>query len=103
MTGLGRAELIAAVANAGALGFLSALTQPTPAELEAEIQKTRTLTDRPFGVNLTMLPTIRPVPYDEYVQVIADNKVPFIETAGQNPEPYLPALKAANVKVIHKT
>lgn len=103
MTGVGRAELIAAVANAGALGFLSALTQPTPAELDEEIQKTRALTDRPFGVNLTILPTIRPVPYDEYLQVIVDNKIPIIETAGSNPEPFLPAIKAAGIKVVHKT
>lgn len=103
MTGVGRAELIAAVANAGALGFLSALTQPTPAELDEEIQKTRALTDRPFGVNLTVLPTIRPVPYDEYIQVIIDNKIPIIETAGSNPAPFLPALKAAGIKIVHKT
>ncbi|MEV1131914.1 nitronate monooxygenase [Agromyces sp. NPDC049794] len=103
MTGVGRAELIAAVANAGALGFLSALTQPTPSDLDAEIQRTRSLTDRPFGVNLTMLPTIRPVPYDEYIQVIIDNRIPIIETAGSNPAAYLPALKAAGIKVVHKT
>lgn len=68
MTGVGTAELIAAVANAGALGFLSALTQPTPAALDEEIRRTRQLTDRPFGVNLTILPTLQPVPYDEYRQ-----------------------------------
>ena len=103
MTGVGRAELIAAVANAGALGFLSALTQPTPADLDEEIRRTRRLTNRIFGVNLTMLPTIRPVPYDEYVQVIVDNGVPIVETAGSNPEPFMATLKAAGIKVIHKT
>lgn len=102
MTAVGTAELIAAVANAGALGFLSALTQPNPEELTKEIARTRDLTDKPFGVNLTMLPTINPVPYDEYVDAIIQAKVPFVETAGNNPEPFLPALRANGVKVIHK-
>ncbi|GAA3886090.1 nitronate monooxygenase family protein [Leifsonia kafniensis] len=103
MTGVGRAELIAAVANAGALGFLSALSYPTPAALDEAIRQTRGLTDRVFGVNLTMLPTINPVPYDEYVQVIADNKISIVETAGSNPAPFMPTFKAAGIKVVHKT
>lgn len=102
MTAVGRAPLIAAVANAGALGFLSALTQPTPEELVREIERTRELTDKPFGVNLTMLPTINPVPYDEYADAIVQAGVPFVETAGNNPEPFLPAFAAGGVKVIHK-
>lgn len=102
MTGVGTAELIAAVANAGALGFLTALTQPTPADLDAEIQRTRALTDRPFGVNLTILPTINPVPYEEYRQVIIDNRIPIVETAGSSPAPHMPDFKAAGIKVIHK-
>jgi NADH:quinone reductase (non-electrogenic) len=102
MTGVGTAELVAAVANAGALGFLTALTQPTPRDLDAEIRRCRMLTDRPFGVNLTILPTIEPVPYDEYRRVIIDNGVPFVETAGSNPGPHLPELKDAGIKVIHK-
>lgn len=102
MTGVGTADLIAAVANAGALGFLSALTQPTPAHLDEEIRRTKAMTDRPFGVNLTILPTIRPVPYDQYRQVIIDNGITVVETAGANPSDHLPALKAAGVKVIHK-
>ena len=102
MTAVGRASLIAAVANAGALGFLSALTQPTPEELTKEIARTRDLTDKPFGVNLTMLPTIHPVPYDEYADAIVQAGVPFVETAGNNPEPFLPGFKAGGVKVIHK-
>jgi NAD(P)H-dependent flavin oxidoreductase YrpB (nitropropane dioxygenase family) len=102
MNGVGTAPLIAAVAEAGALGFLSALTQPTPQELDAEIRRTRALTDRAFGVNLTILPTIRPVPYDEYLQVIIDNGIPFIETAGSSPQPYMQRLLAAGVKVVHK-
>jgi len=102
MMGVGRAELVAAVANAGALGFLTALTQPTPEELTREIQRTRELTDRPFGVNLTVLPTLRPVSYEDYVQVIVDSGVKIVETAGRNPQPFMPALKAAGIKVIHK-
>ncbi|OZC61893.1 nitronate monooxygenase [Rhodococcus sp. 15-725-2-2b] len=103
MTGAGRAVLIAAVANAGALGFLSALTQPTPAALDEEIRRTKALTDRPFGVNLTILPTIAPVPYDEYRQVIIDNGIKIVETAGSSPKDHLPSLKSAGIKVIHKT
>lgn len=102
MTAVGRVPLIAAVAEAGALGFLTALTQPSPEELSKEIARTRDLTDRPFGVNLTMLPTINPVPYDEYIDAIIQAKVPVVETAGNNPEPFLPALRAAGIRVIHK-
>lgn len=102
MMGVGRAELIAAVANAGALGFLTALTQPTPEALRKEIQRTREMTDKPFGVNMTMLPTLNPVNYDEYRDAIIDGGVKIVETAGNNPSPHLPALKAAGVKVIHK-
>jgi nitronate monooxygenase len=102
MTGVGTAPLIAAVAEAGALGFLTALTQPTPEDLVKEIQRTRDLTDNPFGVNLTILPTIRPVPYAEYRQAIIESGVKVVETAGSSPEPHLPDFKAAGVKVIHK-
>ncbi|KAF0960017.1 NAD(P)H-dependent flavin oxidoreductase [Rhodococcus sp. T7] len=102
MTGVGTAELIAAVANAGALGFLTALTQPSPDALAAEIVRTRELTDKPFGVNLTILPTINPVPYEDYRQAIIDGGVKIVETAGSNPAPHLPSFKAAGIKVIHK-
>jgi nitronate monooxygenase len=102
MTGLGTAELIAPVANAGALGFLTALTQPTPEALAEEIRRTRELTDKPFGVNLTILPTVVPVPYDDYRAVIVDSGVTVVETAGANPEEHLPDFKAANIHVIHK-
>ncbi|QSE91513.1 nitronate monooxygenase [Rhodococcus pseudokoreensis] len=102
MTGVGTAELIAAVANAGALGFLTALTQPSPDALAAEIARTRELTDKPFGVNLTILPTINPVPYEDYRQAIIDGGVKIVETAGSNPAPHLPSFKAAGIKVIHK-
>lgn len=102
MTAIGTAELISAVANAGALGFLTALTQPTPDALAKEIARTREMTDRPFGVNLTILPTINPVPYDEYRDAIIEGGVRIVETAGSNPAPHLPSFKAAGVKVIHK-
>jgi NADH:quinone reductase (non-electrogenic) len=102
MQHVGKAELVSAVANAGALGFLTALTQPTPEALVREIARTRELTDRPFGVNLTILPTIKPVPYDEYMRAILESRVRVVETAGRNPEPFMGALKAAGVKVIHK-
>jgi len=102
MTGVGTADLIAAVANAGALGFLTALTQPTPDALRKEIQRCKDMTDKPFGVNLTILPTINPVPYDEYREAIIDSGIKIVETAGSNPEPHLPSFHAAGVKVIHK-
>lgn len=102
MTAVGTADLIAAVANAGALGFLTALTQPTPEALSAEIGRCRELTDKPFGVNLTILPTIRPVPYAEYRHAIIDSGVAVVETAGSNPAEHVAAFKAAGVKVVHK-
>ena len=102
MQWVGRAELVAAVANSGALGFITALTQPTPADLANEIAKCRELTDKPFGVNLTILPAINPPPYAEYRQAIIDSGIKIVETAGNNPQQYLPALKEAGVKVIHK-
>ena len=102
MQWVGRAELVAAVANAGALGFLTALTQPTPADLANAIAKTRDLTDKPFGVNLTILPTINPPPYDEYRQVIVDAGVTIVETAGSNPAPHLPMFHDNGIKVLHK-
>lgn len=102
MTAVGTADLISAVANAGALGFLTALTQPTPEALVKEIARCRDMTDKPFGVNLTILPTIRPVPYDEYRDAIIDSGIKIVETAGSNPAPHLPSFKAAGVKVVHK-
>jgi len=102
MTRVGKAELIAAVANAGALGFLTALTPGSPEKLVQEIKKTKDMTNKPFGINLTILPTINPVPYDEYRQVIVESGCKVVETAGNNPAPHLPAFKAAGIKVIHK-
>ncbi len=102
MQWVGRAELIAAVANAGALGFLTALTQPTPEDLVKEVQRCRDMTDKPFGINLTILPTLKKIPYQEYRQAIVESGVKIVETAGYNPESHLPDLKKAGVKVIHK-
>jgi NADH:quinone reductase (non-electrogenic) len=99
---VGRAELVSAVANAGALGFLTALTQPTPEDLAKEIARCREMTDRNFGVNLTILPTLKPMPYEAYLDAALDAGITLIETAGNNPEPFLPKLRAAGAKVIHK-
>src|SRR3954465_13493808 len=102
MQWVGRAELVAAVANAGALGFLTALTQPTPEDLVEEIARTRELTDQPFGVNLTILPAINPPPYDEYRRAIIESGVKIVEAPGYNPEEHRPSYKAKGVKVLHK-
>lgn len=102
MQGVGRAGLVSAVANAGALGFLTALTQPTPEELVEEIERTRELTDQPFGVNLTILPTLKPVSYEAYREAIIDSGIKIVETAGRNPAPHLPSFKEAGIKIIHK-
>jgi nitronate monooxygenase len=96
------AELVAAVANAGALGFLSALTQPTPEALTTEIERTRSMTDKVFGVNLTILPSRTPPPYEEYGRAIVDSGVKVVETAGYSPEPFMPMFKEAGIRVIHK-
>src|ERR1700744_4352352 len=102
MQWVGRAGLVAAVANAGALGFITALTQPTPEDLAEEIRKCRELTDRPFGVNLTILPALKPPPYAEYRQAIIESGVKIVETAGNNPQEHITKLKKHGVKVIHK-
>lgn len=102
MQWVARAELVAAVANAGALGFLTALTQPTPEDLAKEIDRCREMTDKPFGVNLTLLPSLSPPPYEEYRRVICESGVKIVETAGQNPQPHLPDFQAAGIKVLHK-
>lgn len=84
------------------LGFLTGLTQPTPEDLVKEIARTRDLTDKPFGVNLTILPSITPPPYAEYRQAIIESGIKIVETAGSNPIDHLPHFKDAGVKVIHK-
>jgi nitronate monooxygenase len=102
MMWVGRAEMAAAVSNAGGLGILTALTQPTPADLAGEIQRCRSLTDKPFGVNLTLLPSINPPPYAEYLDVIIQSGVKVLETAGNNPGEHIARAKAAGLIVIHK-
>lgn len=99
---VGFAELAAAVSNAGGLGFITGLTQKTPADLANEIARCRELTDKPFGVNLTFLPAFTDPPYAEYIQAIIDGGVKIVETAGRSPEAYMPLLKEAGIKVIHK-
>ena len=102
MQWVGYAELVSAVSNAGALGILTALTQPTPEDLAKEIERTREMTDKPFGVNLTVLPTINPPPYEEYAQAIVGSGVKIVETAGRSPEPFMELFKEYDVKVIPK-
>ncbi|WP_371227705.1 NAD(P)H-dependent flavin oxidoreductase [Pseudomonas sp. QE6] len=102
MMWVGRAEMAAAVSNAGGLGILTALTQPTPEALAAEIERCRTLTDQPFGVNLTLLPSINPPPYEQYLDVIIASGVKVLETAGNNPGEYIARAKSAGMTVIHK-
>src|SRR5436190_16634002 len=102
MQWVGRAELVAGVANAGALGLITALTQPTPEDLTREIARCRDMTDKPFGVNLTILPTIKPPPYAEYRRAIIESDIKIVETAGYRPEEHLYDFKAHGIKVIHK-
>jgi nitronate monooxygenase len=97
-----RAELVSAVSNAGGIGFMTALTYPEPEGLRAEIRKCREMTDKPFGVNLTFLPSLRAPDYPAYINVCIEEGIRFIETAGRNPEPYMEQLKSAGIKVIHK-
>ncbi|WP_029527843.1 NAD(P)H-dependent flavin oxidoreductase [Polaromonas glacialis] len=99
---VGLAELASAVSNAGGLGILTALTQPSPVALSAEIVRCRAMTDMPFGVNLTFLPSRTPPDYAGYVRAIVDGGVKIVETAGNNPQKWLPALHEAGVKVMHK-
>ncbi len=102
MQWVGRAELASAVSNAGALGILTALTQPTPDDLAREIRRTRGMTDRPFGVNLSILPTVKPPPYAEYVAAIVEGGVRIVETAGHSPREFVETFKAAGIRIIHK-
>jgi len=99
---VGFAELAAAVSNAGGLGIITGLTQKTPELLAKEIARCRDMTDKPFGVNLTFLPSFTAPPYPEYIAAIREGGVEVVETAGRSPEQYMPALKAAGIKVIHK-
>jgi len=99
---VGYAELASAVSNAGGLGMITGLTQPTPEDLAREIARCHQMTDMPFGVNLTFLPSFNAPPYLEYIDAIIQGGVTAVETAGRSPEQYMPQLKAAGIKVIHK-
>jgi nitronate monooxygenase len=99
---VGFAELAAAVSNAGGLGIITGLTQKTPDDLANEIARCRDMTDKPFGVNLTFLPALQAPDYPGYVKAIIEGGVKIVETAGNNPQPVLPPLHAAGIKVIHK-
>ena len=102
MMWVGRAELAAAVSNAGGLGILTALTQPTPDDLRREIERCRSMTNKPFGVNLTILPSVSPPPYADYRRAIIDMGVTIVETAGHRPQEHVEHFKAHGITVIHK-
>lgn len=102
MMWVGRAEMAAAVSNAGGLGVLTALTQPSPDALKEEIKRCREMTDKPFGVNLTILPSSNPPPYEAYLDAVIESGVGILETAGSNPKEFITKAKAAGVRIIHK-
>jgi nitronate monooxygenase len=102
MMWVGRAELASAVSNAGGLGILTALTQPTPEALVTEIERCRGMTDKPFGVNLTILPSASPPPYEAYLDAIIGSGIKILETAGSNPKEFIGKAKAAGITIIHK-
>jgi nitronate monooxygenase len=100
---VGYAEMASAVSNAGGLGVLTGLTQPSPEDLRAEIRRCRQMTSKPFGVNLTILPALIPADYDGYVDVVAEERVALLEVAGASPKKYMKQLHAAGVRVLHKS
>jgi len=100
---VGYAEMASAVSNAGGLGILTGLTQPTPEDLRKEIRRCRTMTDKPFGVNLTILPALIPADYDGYAQVVAEERVKMVEIAGGNPKTYLQLMHDHGVLMLHKS
>ncbi len=102
MGNISLAGLVSAVSNAGGLGILVATTQPTPKELREEIKKTKSMTDKPFGVNITLLPAAQPIDYEAYINAAIEEGVDIIETSGRSPEPYMKLLKDAKVKVMHR-
>lgn len=102
MMWVGRAEIAATVSNTGALGTITALTQPTPEDLIKEIARTRDLTDKPFAVNLTLLPSMRDTPYAEYRRAIIESGIRIVETAGHKPQEHVDDLRAHGIKVVHK-
>jgi len=102
MQWVGTPELATAVSKAGGLGMVTALINPTPEEALKEMKRAKTMTDKPFGVNITILPTLKPVPYDEYAEAIVESGIKIVETAGRSPKELMPKFKAAGIKVIHK-
>merc|ERR1712230_274422 len=102
MQWVGYAEMASAVSNAGGLGILTALTQPTPEDLRKEIRRCRTMTKNPFAVNITLLPTMNAPPYGEYAQVCIDEGIKIVETAGNSPGPVIKLLKKSGVIILHK-
>ncbi len=102
MANLSGAELVSAISNAGGLGILVSVTHPTPEQLREEIKKTKSMTDKPFAVNVTLLPALHPVNYEEYFTAAIEEGVNIIETSGRSPEPYIKLLKDAGVKVMHR-
>ncbi|MFW5874745.1 MAG: NAD(P)H-dependent flavin oxidoreductase [bacterium] len=99
---IANAQLTSAVANAGGMGFMTALSLPDPGALREEIRRCKKMTDKPFGINLTFLPTLRQPDYPGYIQACIDEGIKFIETAGRSPEPYMEQIKSAGIRVIHK-
>jgi len=102
MQWVGTAEMASAVSNAGGLGILTALTQPTPQALADEIVRCRSMTDKPFGVNITILPAIKPPPYEEYMAAVIDSGIKIVETAGNSPKTFVEKFKAAGILIVHK-
>src|SRR5690606_6128524 len=102
MQWVGKAELASAVSNAGGLGILTGLTQPTPEDLRNEIARCQAMTSKPFGVNMTIFPTIKPPPYEDYIDVIIDSGVKVVETAGNGGIKYWAKLKEAGIVIVHK-
>jgi NADH:quinone reductase (non-electrogenic) len=102
MQWVGLAELASAVSNAGGLGILTGLTQPTPNDLRREIERTRAQTEKPFGVNLTILPSVKPPPYAEYIKAIVESGVKTVETAGNSPREFIATFKEHGITIIHK-
>ncbi len=102
MQWVGTAELASAVSNAGGLGILTALTQATPEALAQEIRRCRDMTDKPFGVNLTILPSVTPPPYAEYVAAIIESGIRIVETAGNSPKDFIQSFKSHGIRIVHK-
>ncbi|WP_420473621.1 NAD(P)H-dependent flavin oxidoreductase [Noviherbaspirillum sp. ST9] len=102
MQWVGRAELASAVSNAGGLGILTALTQESPEALAREIRRCREMTDKPFGVNLTILPSVKPPPYAEYVETIIESGIKVVETAGNSPKDFIARFKENGIRIVHK-